>query len=471
MDKKPTILIVDDELLFREILSDALGEKYTVLTRNDGTDIISFIEREKPDLIMLDIEMPGKNGIEICKEIKGNFATRTTPVLMLTSRSGKDQIVEGLSAGADDYLSKPIHPPEILAKVDSHLRAKGHYSELEPKDLVMLLELSEAISASRNPSRILQYIVDKIVDVVDVARCSIVSINSNNDMVVKASSDLPSGEEIQIDIKKYPEIKLALDTKKPVIVNNIKTAPLMDSVREYLSSLDFNSIVVVPIVKKESVIGTFFLRTASPLVNCIDERVSSLCQLMANISANALENAVLFESMKKAHYDLEQMAITDGLTNLYNHRHFYNRLEENFSRAQRYDLDLSCLFIDVDDFKKVNDRFGHRCGDEVLRKVGIHITKVVRDSDVAARYGGEEFVILLVETGIEGASITAKRLQDLIRNDTHDCLNGEKITVSIGVTAYRKGNFKTADEFLQVADNAMYSAKHLGKNQISITED
>lgn len=466
MTAKQTILVVDDEPFFREILKDTLQDKYEVVAAASGSEALSIIRKSKPDLILLDVEMPDKNGIEICRELKEDFATRDIPVILLTARTGRGETVDGLNAGADDYIVKPMHPPEVIARIEAHLRIKDYYSQLEPKDLVLLLELSETISASRSPQKVLRYIVDKISEVIDVARCSIVSIDDQNEAVVKASTDMPADEEIHLNLDKYPEIKMALDTKESVVINDLKNDPLMEPVKDDIAFLDFNSVVVVPMIRKESVIGTFFLRTASPLVGGINGRVLKLCRLMANISANALENAVLFESMKKIQSNLEQMAITDGLTGLYNHRYFYEWLDKEFSRAKRYESSLSCIFIDLDDFKKVNDVHGHRQGDEVLRQMGLIIKEIIRDSDIAARYGGEEFVILLPETGKEGAMKVAERMHYLVRNHPFDFLNGKSVTASFGVAEYNGNKISSPEQFMQRVDSAMYEAKNLGKDQV-----
>jgi len=466
MRDKKTILIVDDEPFFRKVISDILKERYFVIEASDGTSALTIAKDRLPALIILDVEMPDRSGIEVCRELKDDFATRDIPLIMLTSRTGTDDIVEGLNAGADDYLSKPIHPPEVLARIESHLRAKGYYTDLDQKDLVLLLELSETISVSRNPRKILRYIVDKVADVIDVARCSIVSLDSDNKTVVKASNDLVADKEIYIDIEKYPEIKKALDTKKTVIINDIKKDPVMEPVKHLVEPLNFNSVIVVPMIRKENIIGTFFLRTASPLVNGISDRTVKLCQLMANISANALENAILFESMKTAQFHLERMAITDGLTSLFNHRYFHDRLEEEFSRAGRYEHDLACIFIDIDNFKRINDIYGHRAGDEVLKSMGFLIKEVVRESDIPARCGGEEFVILLPETPLSGAMEMAKRLHSMIREHSFHAIEDERVTASMGVAFYDKKSVSSPDQLMQIADNAMYRAKELGKDRV-----
>ena len=276
MENKRKILIVDDELLVREILKDSLKIRYDVIEGCNGEDAIAQVAIHKPDLIIMDVEMPGSNGIDICRGLKGRMETRSIPVILLTSCSKKEDIILGLEAGADDYITKPMYPPEVLARVDAHLRSKGYYAELEHRDLLLLLELSEAMTALRNPMKILRLIVEKMSDVIDISRCSIVSVSGAGDLIVKASSDLKDDVEIIIDQIKYPEISKAIETKKPVVVNDTKSDPLMKSVQQYLNGIEFNSIIVVPIIKKESVIGTFFLRTASSLKDGITERIYKL---------------------------------------------------------------------------------------------------------------------------------------------------------------------------------------------------
>jgi two-component system cell cycle response regulator len=468
---KRSILIVDDERFFRDILRDVLSDSYEVIESPDGEDAFAIAERLQPDLIILDVEMPGKNGLEVCRELKEGVLTRTIPVLILSAHDDKSEIIDGLQAGADDYVIKPINAEEVLARVDAHLRTKNLYSSLEENDLRLLLELSETISASRNPIKILQTIVEKIADVVEVARCSILSLSDGGELVVKACSDLNKAKDIHLEMWRYPEITSAIKSRKTVLINDMKNDPMLEPVREYIKFLPMNSIVVVPILKKQSIIGTFFLRTASPLRFGINNRVVNLCQLISNMSANALENALLFESMKNAQSYLEDLAIRDGLTQLYNHQHFHTRLAAEFSRARRYSTKLSCLFIDIDDFKKVNDLFEHSGGDEVLRQVGGMIRELVRESDVAARYGGDEFAILLPNTDREGALDLAGRLCTAINGQGLNLLKGEKITLSIGISTYHGANMLSCDQVVQMADKAMYHAKKQGKDRISfITE-
>lgn len=463
---KKTILIVDDEACFRKQVKDALSDQYRIVEGCNGNEAISLARRISPDLIIMDIEMPVQDGIEACRVLKQDFETRRIPLILFTSSLNKEDVILGLKAGADDYIGKPASLPELIARVDAHLRSSDYYTELEHKDLLLLLELSEKIFATRNPMTILRIVVEKMSDAFDVARCSFVGLNDQGGLVVKASSDLEAGEEIEIDLQKYPEIRLALETKRPVYIDNIRENPLMESVRKEVEGLEFNSIFVVPIIKKESLIGTFFLRTASATSGGLDQRVGKLCQLVANMSANALENAILFESLKKAQEYFEEMSIRDSLTRLYNHRHFYNRLEHEFSRAYRYRAPLSLVFFDIDDFKSINDTYGHTDGDIVLKKIGHIIKSVIRKSDLGARYGGDEFVVLLPNTSTGGARGMADRLHSAIRQHHFECLSGAGVTVSVGVATFEDKNLSSSQQLVDLADDAMYQAKSGGKDNI-----
>ncbi|MGK2907661.1 MAG: diguanylate cyclase [Desulfuromonadales bacterium] len=463
------ILIVDNEPDFMAELVGALQGSYQVLEATSGDEAIALAEAQNPDLILLNIEIQN-NGLNVCLELKNRISTRNISLILLSSHYHREDLLGGLHAGADDYMIKPFCFDELRTRIDNHLQTRGYYNDLSKSDLLMLLELTETVSVTRNPLKILHTIVEKMNKVIDVSRCSIISLSGVGELTVKASSDLPEGNEIKLDLRKYPEIREALETKRPIIVHDIKNNPLMQTVWEEVRGLSDNSVFVVPIIKKESVIGTFLLRTASPFKGGVTERIYKLCQVIANISGNALENAILFETMKTAKEYLENVAIRDGLTQLYNHQHFYTRLEQEFSRAKRHKHELSCLFLDVDDFKKLNDNFGHVIGDVVLRKIGSLIKHVLRESDVAARYGGEEFAILLPDTDHDGALDLAERLLEIIRSQSFDELGGARVTASVGISTYsRDSERQSPGELVQLADDAMYLAKMRGKDRVAIS--
>ncbi|MDW7709479.1 MAG: diguanylate cyclase [Deferrisomatales bacterium] len=466
----PRILLIDHDPLSRNTLKDALSGEHTVAEASDAAEAIASCQAQRPDLILLDMEMPDQQGASVCLRLKEVKETKYIPLVLLSQHSQKQGIIDGLHAGADDYVMKPIVASEILARIDAHLRTHNYYTDLDNNDLRLLLELTEIISVTRNPKKILNIIVETMAKAIDVSRCSIICMTDEGDLIVKASSDLPEHQEILLDLEKYPEIERAMTTQRPVVLQDIGSNPLMEPVRERIKGLSDNSIFVAPIIKKQHVIGSFFLRTSSPLKGGITERIFKLCQVVANISGNALENAVLFEAIHSSKRLLEDLVIRDSLTGLFNHQYCHTRMEEEFSRAHRYNTALSCVFVDIDDFKNINDGYGHITGDVVIKKIANLIQQTLRKSDTAFRYGGEEFAILLPNTDSNGANIFAHRVGKLIRDLSVEKLRGTHITASIGVATFCDRNLPCYEDLLHLADSAMYEAKSSGKDRIHLAE-
>ncbi len=165
---------------------------------------------------------------------------------------------------------------------------------------------------------------------------------------------------------------------------------------------------------------------------------------------------------------LKQMAITDGLTKLFNSRHFYTQIEMEIDRMNRYRHPLSLLLLDIDNFKTYNDTFGHLDGDKILVRLGEIIRTCLRTMDTAYRYGGEEFTIILPETTIEEAVTVAERIQSRLLSEEFVSMSGETshITLSVGVTEYSPK--EDTASFIARADKAMYLSKDRGKNTVSV---
>ena len=171
---------------------------------------------------------------------------------------------------------------------------------------------------------------------------------------------------------------------------------------------------------------------------------------------------------KKYERHLQRLAQTDGLTKILNHNAVRYRLEEEFLRAKRYHLNLSCMMIDMDHFKKINDTHGHQKGDMVLRQTAGLIKDNLRDVDVVGRYGGDEFLVILPETPAERAKIAAQRIIDLFRSLTRQTDKGVFNTVSIGISGFSSKGVTTAKELMAKADEALYRAKEAGRNDIVV---
>ena len=204
----------------------------------------------------------------------------------------------------------------------------------ENEDFYVLLELATLASSTLNPREVLYLIVKKISETIKVTRCSIISINAENQRYadVISSFEDPGISKLRIDLQKYPEIRKCLSVKKPVVIKDAQRDPLMKEVRDIIAPIGIRSIVVIPVIFRDEVIGSLLLRT-SRAGHIFTRREIKLCIALANASANALYNAFLYERLDREKKRLEKLAITDYLTGIYNIRYFYYRLEEEFSRA------------------------------------------------------------------------------------------------------------------------------------------
>jgi len=194
-------------------------------------------------------------------------------------------------------------------------------------------------------------------------------------------------------------------------------------------------------------------------------------QLAQKLERTLLELQFKNGQLEESLHRVEQMAATDPLTGLYNRRHFGKVLEQLFAEAQRYDTDLSCVMIDLDGYKQLNDSQGHQVGDQLLVSAGKVITANLRRMDVAARYGGDEFVILLPHAETPEAAGVAQRIRDDYYQASAALLRSETgVRMSVGIGSLRANHPSHADQLVTLADKALYRAKEAGRNRIAVAE-
>ncbi len=312
MNKNPErskILVVDDIPLNRKLQKTYLESVgYQVVMANDGADALERIGEDLPDLILLDVMMPKMNGFQVCRRLKGADNTRFIPIIMVTALNEVEDKVQGMEAGADDFISKPFNKLELLARVKSLLRIKHLHDELELK--IKELEIAQ------------------------------------------------------------------------------------------------NKLI--------------------------------------------------------------QLAITDGLTELYNYRYFKEQLIQEVTRAKRHNTSVSIAMIDIDYFKNYNDTHGHPAGDLVLKTIAELLHNNIRKIDIAARYGGEEFALILAETDKQAAAFVANKIKILIERQKFDYEETQpngKLTISMGIATFPNDGM-TPDELVKIADQRLYCAKKAGRNRV-----
>jgi diguanylate cyclase (GGDEF)-like protein len=365
--------------------------------------------------------------------------------------------------------------PDALSATANHLMAV--YAELldtsrtaaavNKDDLFSVLDILKAISAKRRAHDILFVFVEQIAKVINVDRCSVVRVwGGDRKGHVLASHEDERVHDLVISLDKYPELRIVMERREKIVITDVGRDALTREFSSELSAAGIQSLAVVPIMLFDTNVGSLFLRVARKHGGFTPREVS-FCEIVAEAASNALERAHLFEQIQRTNERLEFLAVTDGLTGLYNHRYFRKRLQEEFDRAVRYGLSLSCLIFDVDNFKKINDTFGHLQGDSILREMSVRIMRTVRKSDIVARYGGEEFTVILTQTSIEGGRAEAERLHRELSTKPYPGMpDNMQVTVSIGVCALDHERMLDSDALLRVADSALYEAKRRGKNQV-----
>lgn len=219
---------------------------------------------------------------------------------------------------------------------------------------------------------------------------------------------------------------------------------------------NIRSVIAVPMLYKNELLGLFVM--LSEKRNFLDSFQIGILEVLCNQASIAIANA-------KLHAEIEKLATTDGLTGLYNHRRFQEKLSEEFKRLSRHSSPVSLLLTDIDFFKKVNDTCGHPVGDLVLKGVSKIIGEVIRDIDVPARYGGEEFAVILPGTAAAGSKNIAERLRKAVMDKSFSA-DGKalKVTISIGI-ATAPVDAVSKEELIGKADQALYRAKYNGRNQ------
>lgn len=243
------------------------------------------------------------------------------------------------------------------------------------------------------------------------------------------------------------------------------------------------SVLVVPFSAMNRVVGC--IEMLSNLPNRFDETEYHLALLLAGHLSSAYENILMRQELETANarlrdHDsrltqlnekLRELAHTDETTGLFNKRRLFERLEMEVARAKRYGEVLSCLMIDVDDFKKINDIHGHPAGDKVLRQIGDLLQRSLRVTDFKARFGGDEFTVLLPRTNGAGASSVSEKLRSAFMTQTFTLpVATVRLTVSIGVASCTRFESLDALRIIQLADLALYRAKKTGKNKVCFAD-
>jgi two-component system, cell cycle response regulator len=483
------ILIADDDATLVQTMTWVLKEHgYEVTSTRDGQRVVPLMAERTPDLVLLDVMFPECDGNEILERIKAEEKWHDIPVLMISSLPPEEAAVRTLGLGAADYVRKPFRVRELLARIQAQLRMRAILNSATES----LRQTKEALSRVKEEAEHRRELVDILHDVTDelsadeiyhllarrVARaldlthCSVILARENDTpRVVATAYEIGGGGDFVLQLSRYPELREALESGKPVLVEDVKTSPLYAEARQMWlaegTEVTTRSVIAVPFALAPNQAGVFFLRRSLHEPPLTQEDVDFAVTVI-RAAVTAVQRAKLLETTIADNRRLEMLALTDPLTKLLNRRALTDRLSAEMERVRRYDSVVSILLIDLDHFKQINDTFGHLAGDDVLIEAAALLQRGVRAVDVVSRYGGEEFVVVLPETGPAGASAFAERLRELIESHSFTPTRGApiRVTTSIGVASFPGYGVDAVDDLFAAADQALYRAKTEGRNRV-----
>ncbi|MBJ7311508.1 EAL domain-containing protein [Rugamonas sp. CCM 8940] len=425
----PTILIVDDEAQNRRLLAVLLRpEGYQTESAASGEEALSVVAHSAPDLILLDIMMPGLDGYQIASILKANPATANIPIIMVTAHGERSARLAGLEAGAEEFLTKPVDRTELWLRVRNLLRLKA-FGDLQEHSFV----LEQQVAARTADLQRFRTAMDATADAI-----MLVSRATMRFLEVNASSCKMLG---------YTRAEmLALG---PVAVGAI-TGETLEQVYDTVIAGQTGKTLSEACLhcKDGSLIQVEVSRQAMP---------SGSDWIIVSVVRDITER-------KQAQQRLQHQANHDALSGLPNRTFFYETLRKTIALAGQQGWKVAVMFIDLDHFKNVNDTLGHAIGDELLIHFSNRLTTCVRARDTVGRLGGDEFgLILVMQQGHQGAANVATKIRDAL-HPPFDLQGYEVImTASIGITIYPDDG-SDPDALIKYADTAMYQAKHTGRN-------
>lgn len=449
------ILVVDDVPANVKLLEARLtAEYFDVVTAMSGAEALAICRTAQCDIVLLDVMMPGMDGFEVCRRLKADPATHHIPVIIITALDQPADRVEGLEAGADDFLTKPVSEIALIARVRSLVRLKLAADELRMRALT-----SKEIGLR-----------DPLVQVpLETGRHGRVLLIDDRPVSYERIASVLSAEH-EVDVEHDPREALFYLAESEYDLMMVSLAlERFDALRlcGQVRSLErTRHLPILLIAEPED--DARLLRALEIGINDYLLRPIDRNELLARVRTQVRKKRYSDRLRDNVQMSIE-MAITDSLTGLHNRRYMEMHLAGLVEQAHARGKPLTVLVLDIDYFKAINDTYGHDAGDDVLREFGTRVRKSVRGIDLACRYGGEEFVIVMPETDLSVAAMVAERLRRRVAGEPFFVAGrneGLDVTISVGIAGI-EGSDDTAAMLLKRADQALYRAKRDGRNRVA----
>ncbi len=432
--KQSRVLIVDDQLSNLETLAAILNEKeYVIAGIENGNQALKTARQFAPDIILLDIAMPGMNGFEICQQLKADEQTRDIPVIFISAFNETEDKIKAFAQGGIDYITKPFEIKEVLARVETQLTIRNMHKELEDNNRSLLQEISQRKKAEEK-----LLLISKVFE------------NTSEGVII-------TDENLNIIDVNQAYVQLSKYARDEIIGRNLK---MMKSDKH---DTDFMEEMWKSILNSGEWQGEFWDRnkdgeiypkwlTINSVNNDHGKRINYIA-IFTNISV-----------IKEHESYYQQLAHYDPLTNLPNRTLFQERLNQSVKHIRMNEALMAVLFMDLDNFKNVNDSYGHRIGDKLLIKVAQTLNDCIRSTDIIARLSGDEFIVVIHDIKLKSNinNVIQKILGCFLEPISIDGYS-MKITLSIGISFYPTDT-NDIEKLIQFADKAMYQAKNKGKN-------
>ncbi len=448
------VLVVDDIVANAKLLEARLAAEYfEVMTATNGPRALEICAQAQCDIVLLDIMMPGMDGLEVCRRLKSNPRTAHIPVVIITALDQPSDRVAGLEAGADDILTKPVNDIALTTRV---------------KSLVRLKTLTDELMARAATST--EIGLDIVLDPTGVGEGGgkVLLVEDSPSTVERIVETLAPSNTVDHEADPQEALFRAAEGDYDLVIISLNLQQI-DGLRlcSHLRSLDrTRGLPILVIVDPED--NTRLMRALDLGVNDYLVRPIDRNEMQARVRTQ-IRRKRFSDRLRDSVQMTMELAVTDGLTGLHNRRYLERHLASLVQQATAREKPLSVLVMDIDYFKSVNDNYGHAAGDEVLREFSRRVRRAVRSIDLACRMGGEEFVVAMPDTDAALALLVGERLRQKIAADPFpigDDGQRVEVTVSIGICSLTSPA-DTADDLIKRADAALYRAKRDGRNRVA----